>query len=195
MSEPHDLKPQNDGDAWSPLLDATLAGDRRAYEALLRLAIPAIRRYVRRQWPGVQSADLDDIVQETLISLHAVRHTFQVGRPFLPWLFAIARHRLADHRRASYRRAARERGLEPMDETYSEPAANTVFEWPLTLDALGKAIAQLPAKQRQAAELIGLRDMSLREASVASGTSVASLKVASHRAIRSLRRALGVSAS
>lgn len=177
---------------WSGLMEAALAGDRRAYEALLRAAVPVIERFVRGQWPTAQAADIDDVVQETLRSLHAVRHTFQAGRPFLPWLLAIARHRLLDQRRSMRRRAARERALEPADETLWAVPANTVYEGPVSGDVLAAAITQLPDRQRQAVELMGLREMTLKEAAAESGRSVTALKVASHRAIHSLRRALGV---
>jgi RNA polymerase sigma-70 factor (ECF subfamily) len=60
------------------------------------------------------------------------------------------------------------------------------------LEALHHAIRALPAGQRQAIELLKLQEMSLKEASVATGTSVGALKVATHRAIVSLRRMLGV---
>lgn len=188
-----DRQPSSSGepDPWSGLMDSALSGDRRAYEALLRAAVPVIERFVRSQWPAAQAADIDDVVQETLRSLHAVRHTFQTGRPFLPWLLAIARHRLLDQRRSLRRRETRERPLEPLDETLWSVPTNTVYEGPVSGEALAAAITRLPARQRQAVELMGLREMSLKEAAAESGMSVAALKVATHRAIHSLRRILG----
>jgi RNA polymerase sigma-70 factor (ECF subfamily) len=58
---------------------------------------------------------------------------------------------------------------------------------------LEQALRTLPASQRRAIELLKLQEMSLKEASAATGTSVTALKVATHRAIVSLRRILGVS--
>jgi RNA polymerase sigma-70 factor (ECF subfamily) len=52
---------------------------------------------------------------------------------------------------------------------------------------LDRALETLPAGQRTAVELLKLREMSLKEASEASGMSVAALKVAMHRALKSLR--------
>ena len=45
----------------------------------------------------------------------------------------------------------------------------------------------LPPGQRQAVELLKLQEMSLKEASSVSGLSVAALKVATHRAVKTLR--------
>lgn len=53
---------------------------------------------------------------------------------------------------------------------------------------MGEALAALPAQQREAVELLKLREMSLAEASKVSGRSVAALKVNVHRAIKSLRK-------
>jgi RNA polymerase sigma-70 factor (ECF subfamily) len=44
--------------------------------------------------------------------------------------------------------------------------------------------------QRQAIRLLKLKEMSLKEAATASGMSIASLKVATHRALKSLRKLL-----
>ncbi|MBM3482976.1 MAG: sigma-70 family RNA polymerase sigma factor [Alphaproteobacteria bacterium] len=178
-------------DPWTPLMDAALKGDRRAYECLLRDVTPVIHRFVRRQWSSAQASDVDDIVQETLRSLHAVRHTFQAGRPFLPWLLAIARHRLLDHRRVLVRQQSRERPIKPADEILWTVPTNTVHEGSVSAAALRHAIARLPPRQRLAIDLMGLKELSLKEASAQSGMSVAALKVASHRAIRSLRKAFG----
>ena len=57
-------------------------------------------------------------------------------------------------------------------------------------DALKEAIDDLPAGQRSAIEMLKLREMSLKEAAAASGTSVGALKVATHRAMDALRRKL-----
>jgi RNA polymerase sigma-70 factor (ECF subfamily) len=48
----------------------------------------------------------------------------------------------------------------------------------------------LPPGQRQAVELLKLRELSLKEASALTGMSIGALKVATHRAIASLRRTL-----
>ena len=57
-------------------------------------------------------------------------------------------------------------------------------------DVLREAIADLPAGQRSAIEMLKLRELSLKEAAAASGTSVGALKVATHRAMGALRRKL-----
>jgi DNA-directed RNA polymerase specialized sigma24 family protein len=57
---------------------------------------------------------------------------------------------------------------------------------------LRQAIGRLPHGQRRAVEMLKLREMSLKEAASASGMSVAALKVAVHRGMNTLRKALNV---
>ena len=57
--------------------------------------------------------------------------------------------------------------------------------------ALAGLIAILPASQREALELVKLKELSLLEASHISGQSVAALKVGVHRAIKALRLKAG----
>ena len=57
-------------------------------------------------------------------------------------------------------------------------------------EALKLAIGSLPAGQRSAIEMLKLREMSLKEAAEASGSSISALKVATHRAMDSLRKKL-----
>jgi RNA polymerase sigma-70 factor (ECF subfamily) len=75
-------------------------------------------------------------------------------------------------------------------ETFADPQANRGVEVYAATEGLTEAISGLPQQQREAVELLKLRELSLAEASRLSGTSVAALKVNMHRAIKSLRRRL-----
>ena len=57
---------------------------------------------------------------------------------------------------------------------------------------LRAAVAELPPSQQTALALAKLEDLPLAEASARSGMSVGALKVATHRAVKALRRRLGV---
>jgi len=56
--------------------------------------------------------------------------------------------------------------------------------------ALHEAVRALPEQQRQAIELLKLNELSLKEAAQVSGTSIGALKVATHRAMATLRLTL-----
>jgi len=172
---------------WSALMAQSQAGDGQAYRRLLQSILPYLRALARRA--GLPADEVEDAVQDVLITLHSIRHSYDPARPFAPWLAAVARHRIIDRRRRLLRKALRER---PMDsETETLPAPPTYLpETAGEIRRMKAAIAALPKGQRQAIEMLKLKEMSLKEASAASGQSISSLKVAVHRAIKRLRSLL-----
>lgn len=177
-------------DSLAALMRAGQGGDKRAYVKLLSEIAPIVRRFVRRQRHFLDKADVEDIVQDVLISVHSVRQTYDPERPFLPWLIAIARNRMIDNGRRYVRRAAHEVQVETLPVTFSDPDANFEQGDYGDPEELRRAIGLLPAGQRQALELLKLKEMSLKEASAVSGSSVGALKVSVHRAIVALRKTL-----
>jgi RNA polymerase sigma-70 factor (ECF subfamily) len=145
---------------------------------------------VRRRLPILQPQDVEDLVQDVVLSVHAARSTYDLGRPFLPWLTAIARNRMADGARRHARRTANELMSDRLPETFPSEETNTLVDRYGDSEALAHAMADLPPGQRQAIELVKLSELSLKEASAVSGMSVGALKVAVHRGIAALRRAL-----
>ncbi|MGH7123706.1 MAG: sigma-70 family RNA polymerase sigma factor [Stellaceae bacterium] len=181
----HDLARDRD---WSALMAAAQSGDRAAYERLLKEILPFLRGLAAGRH---RSRDrIEDVVQDTLLTLHRVRHTYDPSRPFRPWLAAIARRRSIDALRRRGRTEAAELSDERLYETFADPRAKEEMEGRDRVGVLGPAIASLPRGQREALDLLKLRQLSLAEASRASGKSIASLKVSVHRAIRALRAQL-----
>jgi RNA polymerase sigma-70 factor (ECF subfamily) len=173
------------------LMRATQAGDRRAYAALLSALVPLVKEAVRQRFGFLQPQDIDDLVQDVLLSLHTARGTYDPTRPFLPWLKAIARNRMADGARRHARRVAYETPSELPPETFPAEDANMSANGYGDAEALAQAMTKLPQGQRQAIELMKLREMSLKEAAAATGTSIGALKVSVHRGMSALRKALG----
>ena len=75
-------------------------------------------------------------------------------------------------------------------ETFPATPANSVSEM-VERHAFGLGrCSRLPAGQRQAIELLKLKEMSLKEAAGTTGLSVAAPKVATHRGLKALRKLL-----
>jgi RNA polymerase sigma-70 factor (ECF subfamily) len=110
---------------FAELMKAAQTGDVRAYVRLLEEVAPKIRRIVRGRWKFLGGDDTEDIVQDVLLSLHAVRSTYDPQRPFMPWLRAITRNRLADAMRRYARREAQEVHVEDWTVTFSRGSANS----------------------------------------------------------------------
>lgn len=169
---------------WSIYMARAQTGDKDAYRRLLEDVAPYVRSLAARRLRNPN--DIEDAVQDVLMTIHAIRHTYDSARPFGPWLVAIANRRIVDWLRRHGRIAAREIEFED-DETFAAPQTN--FEEEASDGrALREAIEKLPAGQREAVRLMKLEEMSLKEAAAASGMSIAALKVATHRALKNLRQ-------
>jgi RNA polymerase sigma factor (sigma-70 family) len=198
--------PGEEDSAWSQLMRAAQGGDQRAYERLLREITPIVRAVARRLCS--ERRELEEIVQETLLTVHRVRHTYDPERPFAPWLTAIASRRSIDALRRRRRIARHELPTEQVDphtgsdwppdggadssvvvdETSAELAANRELEELRSAQELHALLRRLPPRQREALEVVKLKEMTLAEASSVSGQSVGALKVNVHRALKTLRR-------
>lgn len=182
-----DSRKSSPGQDWSKLMAQAQDGDRQAYRTLLEGITPYIRSLAGRCFK--QPTDVDDAVQDVLLTVHMVRHAYDPTRPFGPWLVAIANRRIIDRLRRDTRRKAREVVLSADHETFADPATNLSGRTPDEV-ALAQAIDRLPPDQRQTIRMVKLNEMSLKDAAAASGRSIVALKVATHRAVKSLRRML-----
>jgi len=171
---------------WAALMVLAQGGDGAAYRSLLVGVTPYLRAIASRAHRN--PSDAEDTVQDVLLALHAVRHTYDASRPFKPWLAGIARYRVVDRLGALGRASAKEVTLELEHEAF--PAAETNPNSSFEAQDLHAAIRALPPGQRQAVILLKLREKSLKEASAVSGMSVGALKVATHRGIAALRQML-----
>jgi RNA polymerase sigma-70 factor, ECF subfamily len=171
---------------WSALMARAQSGDSRAYDTLLRECLPLLRAICRQRLR--EPAEVEDAVQDTLLTLHRVRATYDPARPFRPWIAAIAERRALDRGRGVARGLARTTELEAADHIGVEGGA----EGRLMSADLRAAVGELPASQRTALQLTKIEALSLAEASQRSGMSMGALKVATHRAVQSLRRKFGI---
>jgi RNA polymerase sigma-70 factor (ECF subfamily) len=159
-------------------------GDLSAATALIHRLSPQLHRFFIIQFAS--RLDADDLLQETWLRVHKVRHTYRAGEPVLPWLYAIARHIRVDHYRKARRTTAREERLEELPEVAAALAAGS--DRTPNLEAL---LAPLPASQREVIEMLKVAGMSLEEVARATSSSVGSVKQKAHRAYESLRERLG----
>ncbi len=180
------VEPMRDDD-WPDLLARAQQGDEAAYRRFLGESAGFLRAIVART--GIPADAIEDVVQEALITIHAIRHTYDPARPVRPWLTAIARRRAVDWRR---RRTGISRNEVAMPdhaaETFADPESNRELDRGDSSETVRRWVAKLPPGQRQAVEMLKLKEMSLAEAAAQSGQSITALKVATHRALANLRK-------
>lgn len=176
------------------LMAAAQGGDEGAYRRLLADCLPLVRVIVRRQ--GVPPDRAEDAVQDVLLTIHRVRHTYDPNRPFDAWLHAIAQRRAIDVQRSTGRRSSRELHDPIAYETAPAdgPGPDGDIDAQRRAALLHAAIARLPAGQREAVEHVAIGERSLAEASALTQRSEGAIKVNLHRAIRALRGLLGPTA-
>ncbi len=175
--------------AWARLMCSAQQGNAVCYEQLLRGITPFIRSLTRRYCRNPQLSE--DVVQDVLLTVHRIRHTWDPRRPFSPWLAAIAARRGIDRIRRDSRIARHEVSDELVLETFAAPAANNESGALRAVEAIEPLLAALPERQRLALEAIKIRGLSLAQAASESGQSVGALKVNVHRAVKALRTLVG----
>lgn len=160
------------------LMLAALSGDGKAYHQLLRDLAPIMRSYFRRRLRDAEQ-DIEDLVQETLISIHRHRETYDRSRPFTAWAFAIARHKLIDLLRRGHATIS----LDGLEEALSGGDFEQASMARMDLDTL---LSQLPPKQARAIRDTKIEGLSVIEAASMSGLSTADVKVSVHRGLKQL---------
>jgi RNA polymerase sigma-70 factor (ECF subfamily) len=165
---------------------AAQAGDRAAYATLLQECVPYIRSVASRRLPPDR---LDDAVQETLLTIHRARHTYDPDRSFTAWLHTIADRRAIDVLRRIARDASREIHAPIHYEQHADDSADPVRAENRedAKSQVRRAVATLPDGQREAVQYLVLQEQSLTQAAKATGRSEGALKVNLHRAIKALR--------
>jgi len=161
-----------------------LGGDAIAHSSLLTELATLLRRFYQRRLQQ-QHADIEDLVQETLIAVHTRRATYDVAQPFTAWAYAIARYKLIDHLR-------RERRVTTIDidDCHDLFGAEQTGALDATRD-VDQALTALPAAQREAIALTRLEGLSVEEAAAQTGQSVSGIKVNVHRGLKKLTALFG----
>jgi RNA polymerase sigma-70 factor (ECF subfamily) len=162
-------------------MERAQAGDKEAFQALFGDIGPLITRFVRRR--VFDEAEVDDVCQEALIAIFKSRHTYQLARPFEPWLFAIVRNVLAAYFRRNHQHFTLQESMSDIPEIGAEDESNLAVE-------LSDGLRQLSPNQLEALKLTKLSGFSIAEAAARAGTSAGSMKVRVHRAYESLKRSM-----
>jgi RNA polymerase sigma-70 factor (ECF subfamily) len=156
--------------------------DPAAPGALIASIGPALLRFFRYNSASREYAE--DLLQETWLKIHRMRHSYRPGEAVLPWVYAIARHVRVD----SYRRVRRILAHEAAADVLPEAVGRKdVVESALQFDAL---VAQLPDSQREVIVMLKATGMTVEEVALATSSTVGAVKLKAHRAYESLRALL-----
>lgn len=167
------------------LMRQSLEGDKRAYADLLRETARLLRPFLSKRLSF--DSEVDDLLQEILISIHKARHTYDGNRPYKPWVYAIARFRLQDYLRMHYadhlRHAEELTGLE--NDLHED-----VTETGISYESISAEVEKLPEKQATILRLMHQEGYTAKEVAEKMGMNESAVKVAAHRAYKVLRQKL-----
>jgi len=157
------------------LMRAGQAGDKAAYRTALSAAQDWLKRYFAKR---IAPQMVDDLVQETLLSLHNKRASFDASRPFYPWLAAIARYRWID--------MLRKLSKLPEEDVDAEPSIPSMEEPVVARLSIDRLMTQIPPAQANCITLTKVEGMSIAEVAAMTGQSESAVKVNIHRGLKKL---------
>jgi RNA polymerase sigma factor (sigma-70 family) len=169
---------ENDWAAW---MRAAMSGDAGAYRQLLASLAPHIRAVARSRCRrlGAPEGEVEDLVQEVLLTIHLKRGTWDQTRPIGPWVAAIVRNKLIDvlrHRRHI---------TVPIDDLGDTlPAADPTPE--LATRDIDTLLGHLKPQQREVVRSISFNGSSIRETADRLQMTEGAVRVTLHRALKAL---------
>lgn len=172
---------------WRRWMLAARAGDEASYRQLLHDLARHVRLWARRGMrnSGHGDADLEDIVQETLLALHLKRHTWNAEERFSPWLNAIVKYKVIDamRRRSSARWVPIEDFADVLAVEDDQPA--------LGRRDIVKMAESLPDRQRAVVVAMFVDSRSTAETAAHLGMTEGAVRVTLHRALARLAQRFG----
>jgi RNA polymerase sigma-70 factor (ECF subfamily) len=174
--------PEIDVGTLEALMEQYQRADQAATRALIERVTPKLVRFFRYQ--GARPDQAEDLAQDTWLRIHRVRHTYRLGEPLLPWVFAIARRVRVDHFRRNLRATVHEVSSSVLPDTAAGASD------PGLLSTVSALTAALPASQREVVVMLKTAGMSIEEVARATGSTVGSVKQKAHRAYGKLRALL-----
>jgi RNA polymerase sigma-70 factor, ECF subfamily len=158
--------------------------DPEAPTALVVALSPPLLRFFRSQVASREQAD--DLLQETWLRIHRVRHTYRPGEPVLPWVYAIARRVRIDGFRRTLRITMHETAMDVLPERPAQVEPGN------SLPAFDTLVAALPEGQREVVTMLKVGGLSLDEVARATSSTVGAVKQKAHRAYEKLRKLLEI---
>ena len=157
-------------------------GDPNAPGVLIAAISPGLLRFFRSQ--AASREQVDDLVQDTWLRIHRVRHTYRPGGSALPWIYAIARRARVDGYRRTKRILMHETTMDVLPGPPAQAAPRDI------LPAFETLVASLPEAQREVITMLKVGGLSLEEVARATSSTVGAVKQKAHRAYEQLRKLL-----
>ena len=167
---------------WAVWMRAAMTGDAGAYRQFLVSVAPHVRAVARSRCRslGAPEGEVEDIVQEVLLTLHLKRGTWDRSRPIGPWVAAITRNKLID--------ILRQRGRHitvPIEDFMDSLQAEDLTP-ELSSRDIDTLLGHLKPQQKEVVRSISLNGSSIRETAERLQMTEVAVRVTLHRALKAL---------
>lgn len=169
-----------DDTSWEDLMRAANRGDQVAYTRLLKAITPVVRGIVRARGATLGTEQCEDVVQDVLLAIHLKRQTWREDAPFRPWLYAVTRHKVIDAFRARGKRI--DLPVEDFADVLPAPEGADPFEQ----HDMDRVLGQLDTRSEAIVRAIGVEGQSAAETGAKFGMTEGAVRVALHRALKSI---------
>jgi RNA polymerase sigma-70 factor (ECF subfamily) len=183
----------DDRQALNAAMNRYAEGEDAAFAEVYDLLAPRLLGYFTRQLGDHVRAE--DLVQQTLLQMHAARRNYATGSDVLPWAFAIGRNALIDARRRTRKevlfRTAEDNTAAAADGVDRASNPDDLASAQQMAGLARECLDQLPPAQRAAFDLVRGEGLSIAQTAEILGTTETSVKLRVHRAYEALRDVLG----
>ncbi len=162
-------------------------GDSGAFEELYRRHNDALYRYFLRL--GGDSATAEDLYQEAWSKIIRSRENYRPTAKFTTFLYRVAHNCFIDHVRRN-RRHNQVADIEPDTQPGQDESPDMLVEGQLARERLEKALATLPAEQRDVFLLHEEAGLSIDEIATVTGARREAAKSRLRYAVQKLRAAI-----
>lgn len=175
-------------------MDRYAEGNDSAFAEIYDLLAPRLLAFFNRQLGDTARAE--DMVQQTLLQMHAARRNYVTGSEVLPWAFAIGRNALIDSRRRTRKEvlfttsADDAAAVDLRVDRVSNP--DDLAATREMADLVRSELARMPATHRAAYDLVRAEGLSVAETAEILGTTPNAVKLRVHRVYNALRSVLGI---
>lgn len=159
-------------------------GSAGALEALVRRHHAPLLAHLARLTADPHLAE--DLTQETFVRLVREAQSYHYPRPFMPWLYAIARNLVRNHWQSAYHRHVQS-GTETIEMPGSDPDPSEWLERIERREGMQAALAHLSFEHREVLSLRFGQEMSVEETAAALGVQPGTVKSRTFNALRRLR--------
>lgn len=177
-------------DRLAVLVPLAQKGDQRALKEIIQIVHPVVLRYARARINGSRPPTAEDVAQEICLAVATSVGKYQdEGKPFMAFVYGIAFNKVTD----AHRVLSRDKSSPTDDIPDQEYAGGTPEDAAMVVAGSNRVRELLDLLNERAKEIVVLRifvGLSAEQTAEITGSTAGAVRVAQHRALATLRKAI-----